>query len=66
MDLDDLTYEMVVLQPLIESKSTSWRTLLKHSGPLRFEEVCFIILLEFVFVDQYNPSGWPKPCGIGG
>ena len=44
MDLDDLSSEMIVLQPLIELKSTSGRTVLKHSGPLSFEEVCLIIL----------------------
>ena len=46
---------MVARQPLIDLKSTSWRTILEHSGPLGLEELCFIILLKFVFVDKAIP-----------
>ena len=56
MDLDDLSSKMVVLQPLIDFKSRSGRTVIEHCRPLRLKELCFIILLKFVSVDQYNPS----------
>lgn len=40
MDLDGLFSEIIFLTLLIELKSTSGGTVLKHSEPLRFEELC--------------------------
>ena len=40
MDLDGLFSEIIFLTLLIELKSTSGGTVLKHSEALRFEELC--------------------------
>ena len=39
MHLDDLSTEMVALEPLIDLKSTSGRTVLEHYGPLIYENL---------------------------